>query len=154
MGDRCHVHGYVRKTDWDEFADTCDIQHEFDDEPALYPGLVHFEEYDRNYGMHDELQDAADRNLAFVVYNSAGGSYECAVTVAIDGGLYTHMTDTNGRLVVPFTPDNVGGGCVLVIDVDSAREVAGAIHRVLTNAGQLTPARARPRAGAREVQIE
>lgn len=154
MGDRCYVHGYVRKTDWTKFADICDIQHDFDNEPAHYPGLVHFEDDERNYGMYDELFSAADAGCRFVVYNSAGDSYGPGVTAADGTAMHTATTNENGTIHVAFAEDNAGDGTVLEQDVTNARTVAAAIYQVLHGTSHDAPAKTARRTSAKEVVIE
>ena len=102
MGDRCYVTAHVRAKDRDAFVKIVGEPNQ----ELVGTNLIEMEFEDANYGLFDELDDAARAELLFVAYNGAGDNYSTG-SYACNGEESIHVeTSRDGDPVVSVPIDD------------------------------------------------
>lgn len=103
MGDRCYVHGLVKRADWELFKVAADLEdwHLRGDDDM--DNAVAFEIEEANYGFEAEGRAAATARLTFVAYNTNGDSYGAGGAFSVgDGVLHIVPVDAEEAIFVSF----------------------------------------------------
>jgi len=74
MGDRCYVNAHVHIDDKESFVAVVG-KPDIESDSVFGKHMAHLEYKEANYGLGDELEEAADRGLRFVAFNAAGDNY-------------------------------------------------------------------------------
>lgn len=128
MGDRCYVQVRVKNKDLKQFIKIAGLDESFITSEWKATSLLEIDE--ANYGLYEELLQAAKANIDFIGWHGAGSEYPESSFVG-SGGKMIDVMSSNGRILVELATDVVCNKSKLVGKLVIDKHVMAHVQRYI-----------------------